>query len=114
MLTIGDIVAIYIDDKPSVYARIEEITPDIKPHWYQVRLLFLSFPVQETTWILKREYLDGSMFTMKDIPIKIFPLKPPGTYLQELEKKPKTPHGEVISIDQIRKKKRNKDPENNS
>ena len=43
---IGDVVAIYIDDKPSTYARIENITQDIKPHWLQVRLLFLNFPVQ--------------------------------------------------------------------
>jgi hypothetical protein len=111
MTTIGDIVAIYIDDKPSVYARIEKITQDIKPHWFQVHLLFLSFPVQETTWILKKEYLEGSWFTMKDIPIKIVPLAPPGSYENGETNKAKTTPGEVISIDQARKKKKNKDPE---
>jgi hypothetical protein len=110
MTTIGDIVAIYIDDKPSVYARIENITQDIQPIWLQVRLLFLSFPVQETTWTLKKEYLEGSWFTMKDIPIKIVPLAPPGSY-EKAETKTKTAPGEVISIDQARKKKKNKDPE---
>ena len=114
MLTIGDVIAIYIDDKPSVYARIEDITQDIKPHWFQIHLLFLSFPVQEATWILKKEYLDGSVFTMKDIPIKIVPLATPGSYAREQVKKPKTPPGEVISMEQLRKKKQNKDPENNS
>lgn len=111
MTTIGDIVAIYIDDKPSVYARIENITQDIKPHWLQVRLLFLSFPVQETTWILKKEYLDGSSFTMKDIPIKIFPLAPPGSHENRGTNKTKTTPGDVISIDLARRKKKNKDPE---
>ena len=110
MLSIGDIVTIYIDDKPSVYARIEEITPEIKPHWLQVRLLFLSFPVQETTWILKKEYLTGSLFTMKDVPIKIVPLARPCSSEKETIEKPKIIPGEVISMEQMRKK-RKKNPE---
>ena len=113
MLAIGDIVAIYIDNIPSVYARIEEITRDIKPHWLQVRLLFLSFPIQETTWILKKEYLVGSAFTMKDVPIKIVPLARPGSFEKETIKKPRIIPGEVISMEQMRKK-RKKNPEKNS
>jgi len=113
MIAPGDIVAIYIDDKPSIYARIEGITGDIKPHWLQVRLLFLSFPVQETTWILKEEYLSGSPFTMKDVPIKIVPLARSGSYEKETIKKPRITPGEVISIEQMRKK-RKKDPEKDS
>ncbi len=114
MTGIGDVVAIYIDDKPSVYARVEEITQDIKPHWFQVRLLFLSFPLQETTWILKRDYLDGSPFTMKEIPMKIVPLARPGTGVREIPSKPLSEPGEVISIEQMRKKKKNKTPDKDS
>jgi hypothetical protein len=111
MRSIGDVVAIYFDNKPSVYARIEMITPDIKPHWYQIRLLFLSFPPQETTWILREEYLEGSDFTMKDIPIRITPLGKPGIEEQAShdlpEKKPG--QGEVLSLDKFRKKKQDDD-----
>jgi hypothetical protein len=102
MRTIGDLVAIYIDNKPSVYARIESIEPDIKRHWYQVKLLFLGFPPQEITWILKEEYLEGSSFTMKDIPIQILPVEKHGS---KAKKKSKNKSAEVISIDEVRSQK---------
>jgi hypothetical protein len=111
MRSIGDVVAIYFDNKPSVYARIEMITPDIKPHWYQVGLLFLSFPPQETTWILREEYLDGTDFTMKDIPIRIVPLGNPGNDEGHIRETPgkKTGPGDVLSMDKFRKKKHDDD-----
>jgi hypothetical protein len=107
MRGVGDVIAIYIDNKPSVYARIEAITADIKPHWYQVRLLFLSFPPQETTWILREEYLEGSSFTMKDIPIQIMPLGKPGSEEPPppTKKRRKPSSGEVVSFENFRKKK---------
>lgn len=111
MRSIGDVVAIYFDSKPSVYARIEMITPDIKPHWFQIRLLFLSFPPQETTWILREEYLEGSDFTMKDIPIRIVPLGSPGTEEPPPRDLPakKPGAGGVLSMDKFRKKKQDDD-----
>jgi len=114
MTGIGDIVAVYIDDKPSAYARIEDITRDIKPHWYQVRLLFLGFPAQETTWILRKEYLEGSSFTMKDLPMKIVPLAKPGLYAQKGSEKPGSISAEVISMENMRKKMRQKKPDEDS
>jgi len=60
----GDLVLIYYQDKPAVYARIETIEPDIKKDWYQVTLLFLSIPAQTVTWILREEYINGGIFTM--------------------------------------------------
>jgi hypothetical protein len=104
MSSIGDVVIIHIDNKPSVYARIEVIEPDIKPKWYQVKFLFLSFPPQEMTWILRREYLEGSSFTMKDIPIQIITLEKPGQQKQP-QKKTVIHNAEVISINQVRAKK---------
>jgi hypothetical protein len=109
MRAIGDLVAIYIDNKPSVYARIESIEPDLKRHWYQVRLLFLGFPLQETTWILKEEYLEGSSFTMKDIPVQIIPVEKPGSYRVKDQKRMVEKKADVISIDRIRAKKEKKD-----
>jgi len=60
----GDIVLIYYQDKPTVYARIESIEPDIKKGWYQVTLLVLTVPAQVVTWILREEYINGGPFTM--------------------------------------------------
>jgi len=104
MNSIGDVVIIHIENKPSVYARIESIEADVKPRWYQVKLLFLSFPPQEVTWILKREYIEGSPFTMKDIPIQILPLAKSRMKKQGKQRENETQVAEVISINRIREK----------
>ncbi|MFV9644856.1 MAG: hypothetical protein ACNYWU_03435 [Desulfobacterales bacterium] len=59
-----DIVLIYSEDTPLTFARIEEISPDIKPNWYHVKLLILQMPLQPVTWILRDSYIDGEEFTM--------------------------------------------------
>jgi len=59
-----DLVLIYFEDKPLVFARIEEIHPDVKPDWYQVKLLLLQVPLQPVTWILRTAYINGDEFTM--------------------------------------------------
>jgi hypothetical protein len=64
MATEGDIVLIYFEDKPLVFARIEEILPDSKRSWYHVKLLMLQVPVHTITWILRDSYIDGAEFTM--------------------------------------------------
>jgi len=71
MRKVGDLVLIYYMGKPSVYAKIEAIKPDVKEGWYQVKLLILSIPAQLVTWILKEEYIDGNTFTMGGVPIKL-------------------------------------------
>lgn len=67
----GDIVLIYYQDKPTLYARIEAIEFDIKKDWYQVTLLLLSIPIQMVTWILREEYINGTAFTMGGHSMKI-------------------------------------------
>ncbi len=113
MRSIGDVVTIYFDNKPTAYARIESIAPDVKKHWFQVNLLFLSFPPQEATWILREEYLEGEGFTMKEIPVRIIPLERPGTNIKEATEtmKRKTSPGEVVSFEKFRRKKQEEDPE---
>jgi hypothetical protein len=64
MTAVNDIVLIYFEDHPLVFARIEDISPDIKKNWYHVRLLLLQIPVETVTWILKGEYIDGREYTM--------------------------------------------------
>ena len=60
----GDVVLVYYQDKPAVYARVEAIEPDMKKDWYQVTFLLLTIPSQAVTWILREEYFNGSPFTM--------------------------------------------------
>ena len=38
----GDLVLIYFQDNPPVYARIESIEADVKKDWYRVNFLFLT------------------------------------------------------------------------
>ncbi|HDZ24724.1 MAG TPA: hypothetical protein ENH70_09340 [Desulfobacteraceae bacterium] len=64
MVSEGDLVLVYYQDQPAVYARIEYIDPDIKKDWYQVTLQLLTIPSQTVTWILRASYIDGAPFTM--------------------------------------------------
>jgi hypothetical protein len=64
MATMGDVVLIYHNEEPAFFAQVQDISPDHKPDWYQVRLLVLQVPLTEVTWILREEYVNGEMFTM--------------------------------------------------
>jgi hypothetical protein len=77
MATVRDIVLVHVDNKPGFYARIEEINPDVKPGWWQVRLLVLTFPLQVFTWILDEYQLEGAEFTMGGTPIRMEPVVSP-------------------------------------
>jgi hypothetical protein len=79
----GDVVLVHYQDQPAVFARIESIDPDVKRDWFQVTLLLLTIPTQTVTWILRREYVDGSPFTMGGRPMKLEEVK--------REKTPKAP-----------------------
>jgi len=67
----GDIVLIYHQDQPTLYARIEAIEPDVKKDWYRLKLLLLTIPAQAVTWILREEYINGAGFTMNGQPIRL-------------------------------------------
>ena len=60
----NDLVLIYFEDKPLVFARIESILADSKKDWYRVKLLLLQVPLQVVAWILKEAYINGTEFTM--------------------------------------------------
>jgi len=60
----NDVVLIYFEDNPVAFARIEDISADIKADWYHVKLLMLQLPLQTVTWILKDIYINGEEFTM--------------------------------------------------
>lgn len=79
MATINDVVLVYVDNKPGFYARIEAISADEKPGWWQVRLLVFTFPLQVFTWILDEYQLEGADFTMGGTPIRLEPVVSPVT-----------------------------------
>ena len=59
-----DIILLYFEDQPITFAKLENISPDVKKGWYHVKLLILQVPLQVTTWILRDEYIGGQEFTM--------------------------------------------------
>jgi hypothetical protein len=71
MAAINDLVLVYIDNKPGFYARIEDISPDVKPGWWQVKLLVLAFPLQVFTWTLDESQINGKPYTMGGTPVRI-------------------------------------------
>ncbi len=59
-----DVVLVYYEDSPLFFARIEDISPDVKKDWYLVKLLVFQVPLTTVTWILRDVYIDGGEFTM--------------------------------------------------
>ncbi len=71
----GDVVLVYYQDEPAVYARIEAIEPDMKRDWYQLTLTLLTLPSQAVTWILREEYINGASYTMGGVPMRLEGIK---------------------------------------
>ena len=109
----NDLVLVHVDNKPGFYARIEEITPDVKPGWWQVKLLVLTFPLQVFTWILDDSQVEGAPFTMGGTPLQLEKIESRKGELQEDAEpesppKPQKPAGtagqKVVSLADRRKK----------
>jgi len=77
MATINDLVLVHVDNRPGFYARVEDITPDVKKGWWQVKLLVLSFPLQVYTWILDESQIGGAPFTMGGTPLMLEKVESP-------------------------------------
>ena len=109
MTTEQDIVLIYFEEDPIAFARIEDISPDIKKDWYQVKLLLLQVPLQTVTWILRAPYIDGAPFTMNGKNMRLERVVCPqeanaDTDVQTENPKPKAPEsGKVISLPRFKK-----------
>lgn len=109
----NDVVLIYFEDKPLVFARIEEILPDIKPDWYHIKLLMLQVPLQVVTWILRDAYINGEEFTMNGKKMRLMPVKSPEEKKSAEEEIPesvnkatgsKSGDGKVISLSDLKKR----------
>jgi hypothetical protein len=74
----GDLLLVHVENNPAFFARIECISPDVKPEWYQLSLLVLQVPLIEVTWILREEYINGGSFTMGGKKIFLEVVEAPG------------------------------------
>ncbi len=77
MAAINDVVLIYLEDSPVSFARVENILPDHKKDWFQIKLLMLQIPLQVVTWILKDIYINGEEFQMNGKKMRLEPIKAP-------------------------------------
>jgi hypothetical protein len=89
MVQPGDLVLVYMEGNPAFFARVEVIRPDLKPEWYQVKLLILQIPLVVATWILRRAYIDGDEFTMGGRPVRVVKVISPEEVEDALESKSK-------------------------
>ena len=106
----NEIVLVYFEDHPLFFARIEEITPDIKANWYHVKLLVLQVPLQVITWTLRDVYIAGEAFTMGGKKIRMERVvcpeekqtaAPPEAKVESPERKEKA---NIISLSDVKKK----------
>ncbi|MCF8091557.1 MAG: hypothetical protein K9K21_04480 [Desulfotignum sp.] len=122
MATVNDVVLIYLEDAPVSFARVESILPDPKKDWYQITLLMLQIPMQNVTWILKDNYINGDDFQMNGKTMRletIKPLKKEAVFSTDVKKSPKKPaasdekkpeSSNIISFADLKKKNHDQDP----
>ena len=126
MTKTGDVVLVYMDNNPAFFARVDDISADVKAGWFNVKLLVLQVPLMAVTWILREAYFNGQEFTMGGRPMRIEKVtaaagedaesKPedtrknqakPELVVQKKQKETKTgKQGKVISISDHKKKDR--------
>ena len=111
MTTINDIVLIYLEDDPISFARVEDICPDHKKDWYQIKLLMLQIPLQTVTWILKDLYINGEEFQMGGQKMRLEKVECPEEEMEETVEKDSAPKeeekksGDIISFSDLKKHK---------
>ncbi|MGO9021120.1 MAG: hypothetical protein ACLQVJ_22490 [Syntrophobacteraceae bacterium] len=126
MTKTGDVVLVYMDNNPAFFARVDDISTDVKPGWFNVKLLVLQVPLMAVTWILREAYFNGQEFTMGGRPMRIEKVTTPAEedaesksedtrknqakpelVVQQKQKEAKTgKQGKVISISDHKKKDR--------
>ncbi len=124
MTKTGDVVLVYMDNNPTFFARVDDISADVKPGWFNLKLLVLQVPLLSVTWILRESYFNGQEFTMGGRPMRIEKVTAPAEedaepedarknqakpelVVQKKQKETKTAkQGKVISISDHKKKDR--------
>jgi hypothetical protein len=98
MLAVNDLVLVHLDRQPAFYARINEISPDVKKGWHQVELLLLTLPSQTLIWILDNDHLQGEEFTMGGQPVQLVLVPPKPAPEPEKPKSSVPGKGKVIEL----------------
>ena len=97
----GEVILIYFQETPSLFARVESVSPDVKKNWWRMEFLPLVLPLQPITWILDDDQMHGAGFTMDKNPVRIERVESPLTS-QEKPPAPKPPKekggGKVVSL----------------
>ena len=103
MTDIGDVILVYIEDKPAFFGRVEDVIPDSKPGWVRLKFLILQVPPTIGEWILRPEYAQGNEFSMGGRKIRIEKVVAPSP-IQEPEPEPEsTGSKKVIPLRKQRK-----------
>ncbi len=100
MTKLGDVVLVYMDNNPAFFARVEELTEDVKPGWFHVKLLVLQIPLLVVTWILREAYYNGQEFTMGGRPMRIEKVVAPAEEeidQEQQDKKKSPPKPELVA-----------------
>ena len=110
MTTENDIVLVHMENQPLFFARVEQISPDVKKAWFQIELLILQIPLQTVTWILRDSYIDGETFTMDGKEMRLEKVERQAGSIPEPEDEgsPSDASGDgskVISFSDLQKKK---------
>jgi hypothetical protein len=101
MTDLKDLVLIYLENQPVFFARIENITPDIKSGWVRMKFLILKIPPELGEWILLPEYIQGEAFTMGGKKVRIEKVEAPS----DPQESPKPPSGgKIVSLSNRRRK----------
>lgn len=85
----NDLVLVHVEDKPAFFARIEEVDPDAKAGWWQVKLLILNVPLRVVTWMLDNQQIRGAEFTMGGVPLRLQKVVAPAQTSAEPEIRPR-------------------------
>ena len=122
----NDLVLIYSEGSPVSFARVEDIKPDSKKDWYHIKLLMLQIPLQNVTWILKNDYINGEEFSMGGKKLRIDLVESPDddVLLSEIpfsdqkadnsdsnESKDNQKGGKIISFEDLKKSKKKDEPD---
>ncbi len=122
----NDLVIIYSEGSPVSFARVEDIKPDSKKDWYHIKLLMLQIPLQNVTWILKNDYINGEEFSMGGKKLRIDLVESPDddVLLSEIpfsdqkadnsdsnESKDNQKGGKIISFEDLKRSKKKDEPD---
>lgn len=108
MTNVNDVVLLYLEDSPVSFARVEDIRPDVKKDWFQIKLLMLQIPMTVVTWILKDDYINGGSFNMGGKKMKLEKVECPADENLDTEPETNPKDTNIISFSDLKK---NHDPE---